>query len=176
MDFEQRFELYGKHLYRFDAIFNGALSFVSADNFEIEFLDACRDATIIAQTIQDMTVVWQQSSQEEVLIRVPAFLDSVDATAMYALGVCGAKIVTLDPINTPNFLTLATQQEGEDSFTLVYSESMASESDIGLIHTIDYTVTFARYSGINPNDLHGSFLFEIMTPPPSMDSSSTISV
>ena len=85
------------------------------------------------------------------LFTVPAFLDSVDAMAIYEMGVCGAKIVTLDPSNTPSFLTLAMQQEGDDSFTLVYSESMASESDIGLIHTIDYTVSFAHYSDINPN-------------------------
>ena len=45
---------------------------------------------------------------------------------------------------------------------------MASESDIGQIYTIDYTVSFARYTEINPNShLYGSFNFEIIASPSS---------
>ena len=91
---------------------------------------------------------------------------------MFSPGICGPKIVTLDP-GTPSFLNVVQDgsQNYQDSFIIVYSESMANgETDIKM-HTIDYTVKFARYSGVNTNELHGSFRFEIIAP---LESSMTL--
>ena len=71
LDYEQRINLFGNHEYRFAGIINGALNFVSTDAFEIDFIDACRFASIVPQTIQDINATWL--SEASISFSEPAF-------------------------------------------------------------------------------------------------------
>ena len=76
---------------------------------------------------------------------VPAFTDSVDVTSTYSLGICGDKLITLDG-STPSFLSLSDATL--DPFKVEYDGDNASESDVGISHTVKYAVSFKEYSGI----------------------------
>ena len=92
-----------------------------------------------------------------------AFTDSVDGGG-YSTGICGEKQITLNP-GSPAFLTLVPDSTDPtlNNFSIDYDQSAATESDIGTLFTVSYTVTIKEYSGITV-DHTASFTFEIKCP------------
>ena len=106
---------------------------------------------------------------------VPAYTDSVDTDGAlsYSTGICGEKIVTLDPLI--EFLTLTPDPSDPvlNAFTIDYNESSATEADI-MLHTISYTVASKEYgSALIPDLTGGSFTLNILCP--SVVTSSSVS-
>ena len=105
---------------------------------------------------------------------MPAFTDSVDTNGAlsYSEGVCGEKIITLDP--SKGFLTLTPDPSDPilNDFLIAYTESSATEADI-MMHTISYTVSSKEYGSLIPDLTSSSFTFNILCP--SIVTSSSVS-
>lgn len=134
--------------------------------FTINFVDACRSANIVDSAITYPSVTWHADLTET--LSVAAFKDSVDGatdlagTGVYSTGLCGEKLVTLDP--TIAFMTLTKDATDPvlNNFVIDYDQASATDSDVKL-HTIGYTVTSKEYSALIPA-LTSSFSFEIVCP------------
>lgn len=135
--------------------------------FTLSYEDACQTATIIEQTITFPTVVWYIDFTST--LSVPAFTDTVDGatdlpgTGTYPTGVCGEKVVTLDP----NILFMSSTADATDpvlnNFVIDYDQNAGATVDDVILHTISYTVSSLEYGGHIP-DLASSFEFEIICP------------
>ena len=110
-------------------------------DFQINYQDACKSSQITAKTITLSSVKFDTSQSQS----ISAFQDSVDASGLYLTGICGEKLVELDP-STPNFLSV--QRDSVDpvlnDFSIVYNHNLAIESDIQT-HTISYSVKSVEY-------------------------------
>ena len=126
-DIASRLQYFGTHQLYFQAITNDSIQTQSSKfYFNIDATDACRTATVNAQSITLPSVTLQVTS-EDYPYSVQAFTDSLDATN---LGICGAKQVTLDPLSsTAAFLTLSS---AVDPVTFDYDMTKATAADIGI--------------------------------------------
>ena len=86
------------------------------------------------------------------------FGDSLDDGGLYTKGICGEKLVSLDP-GTPSFLTLAKDLVDpiNNDLTLTFDASQASDADIRE-HTISYT-TSSKDFGPSVPEITGTFKF-----------------
>ena len=157
-DFLLRRDLFGTLSLHFQGtVSDSPPSSTSPFPFVVDFVDACRTATVVGQAITFSPVAWNVDLTAS--LSVPAFTDSVDSTGTYTAGIFGVKTFALDAA-TPSFLTLSPGADQlVDAYTIDYDQTAATESDIG-VHTIDYTVTITEYTGI-ATVLASTFTFEI---------------
>ena len=108
--------------------------------------------------------MWSMDFNANSTLSVPAFTDSVGDTGDFNLTICGEKKITLDE-GTPSFLTLTYGNDTIiDNFSINYDQATATESDLTIIHTVQYTVVFKEYEDNNPNTSYSSFGFQILCP------------
>ena len=131
-DFSERLTLFsnGPISYYFQGTFtDNAFTQTPQYSFTVDFTDACRSATIItAPGILDYSVVWGAISAS---FSEPAFTDSLDSVYPPG-GICGEKIVTLDTMTTPAFLSLFPDVIDPvlNGFQISFNGSWATEADI----------------------------------------------
>ena len=86
-----------------------------------------------------------------------AFSDSVDSTGTYSTGICGEKLVALT--SPPAFVSITLgANKITDPFTINYDGSHASESDVFVSYSVQYSVSFKEY-GVAIAALQSSFTF-----------------
>lgn len=134
--------------------------------FTLTYRDACLSAKIIEQTITYPTVVWYVDFTST--LSVPAFTDTADGaddfygTGTYKTGICGEKVVELDPSVLFMTLTKDASDPIMNDFVIDYDQAGATEDDVTL-HTISYTVSSLEY-GDHIRDLVRTFEFLIICP------------
>ena len=88
---------------------------------------------------------------------MPAFKDVLDATTD---GLCGAKVIVLDPsATTDHFLEMEWKV---NPIRFAYDATATTEADIGT-HTVAYTVTHFSYSSVR-TAYASSFTFTVNCP------------
>ena len=105
--FEYRNELYNSGSeYYVEGTFTDSESSKTAQHpITINWIDACRTATIIENIISYDPVMWSSTSTPTATLSIPAHTDSVGGIDDLEVGICGEKKITLDE-GTPSYLTL----------------------------------------------------------------------
>ena len=109
-------------------------------NLVVDFIDACRTATVVPQSITLANV----NERDDSSFVFSAFDDSIDVTVTpYPLDICGEKTVTL--VSPPGFLSVLNGSD-LNSFSIEYT-ARTIVSDLGN-HLIDYKVEITQYAAI----------------------------
>ena len=74
--------------------------------FTINFVDSCRSAKIIEQTVQASSPIYRADKEAITIAKLSAYTDTLDQAQTYSKGICGEKLLVLDPDTTPKFLTV----------------------------------------------------------------------
>lgn len=92
---------------------------------------------------------------------IPAFLDSVDVSNAYEVGVCGIKQFSLEA-GSPSFLTAS--QNNQDPIggpiTIIFDQTEATQAEVIQLFTVNFRVSVVEYSDF-VSDYVGTFNFQI---------------